>query len=191
MNISVNIVFDDQDNADLNRPESVTVYLYANGAEMDSAIITADDGWTHTFNELPKYLDGHPINYSITEDPVEWYVSNTNGFTIINTYAPETTSADVVKIWDDNNNALGMRPSSIAMTLSNGQTVVLSEANNWTAVINDLPTHINKELVSYTWTEQTVPNYTQKNVSQQNNTTTFTNAPDANPDLPPEGPNPK
>lgn len=152
---------------------------------MDSATITADDGWTHTFYEMQKYSDGHLINYNITEDPVEWYSINVNGYNIINTYAPTTTSAIVEKIWDDNNNELGARPSSIKMTLSNGQFVILNEDNRWTATINNLPTHINKELVSYTWTEQTVPNYTQKNVSQQNNTTTFTNAPDANPDLRP------
>ena len=191
IDIPVVIVFNDQDNKDLNRPESITVRLYAGGAEMDSAIITADDGWTHTFNELPKYLDGHPINYSISEDPVEWYSTVINGFTIRNTYQPETTSVSVKKVWSDNNDESGIRPSSIAMTLSNGQTVILNEANGWTATITGLPTRINGESISYTWTEQEVVGYAQQNVSQQGTLTTFTNAPWTRPDTPPGGKTPK
>ncbi|WP_405309939.1 Cna B-type domain-containing protein [Methanobrevibacter sp.] len=191
INIPVVIVFNDQDNKDLNRPESITVRLYAGGAEVDSAIITADDGWTHTFYELPKYLDGHPINYSIGEDPVEWYSTVINGFTIRNTYQPETTSVSVRKVWSDNNDESGIRPSSIAMTLSNGQVVMLNEANGWTATITGLPTMLNHEAVTYSWTEQSVVGYQLSNQETVGTLTTFTNAPWTRPDTSPGGKTPK
>lgn len=175
IDIEITIVWLDQDNADLNRPESVTVRLFAGRIEVDSAIISAYDDWAHTFYKLPKYNDGHLINYSIESTPVEWYSTIVNGFRIIEDYSRETTSAIVRKIWADNNNESGARPSSIRMTLSNGQKVTLSENNNWIAVITDLPAILNHEPVTYTWTEQLVSGYQLSNQKTTDTVTTFTN----------------
>lgn len=191
IDVSVIIIFSDQDNKDGNRPQSITVRLYAGGAEIDNAIVTASDGWTHTFSELPKYLDGNPIHYSITEDPVNWYSTNIHGFTITNNYVPEVTSVSVRKIWNDDNNESGVRPSSIAMTLNNGNHVILNEANGWTATISDLPTHVNGEEVAYSWTEQEVLGYMQQDVTQQGAVTIFTNALWTLPETPGGGKKPK
>ncbi|MBF1084521.1 MAG: Cna B-type domain-containing protein, partial [Solobacterium sp.] len=42
---------------------SVTIKLYADGAEKETVTLTATDNWTHTFSNLPKYdeNDGHEI----------------------------------------------------------------------------------------------------------------------------------
>ena len=79
------------------------------------------------------------------------------------------------KVWDDNNDAKKKRPLSIAMKLSNGMIVVLNEQNNWTATINNLPAVVNGKPVTYTWTEQTVLNYTNTGTVTEGTVTTFTN----------------
>lgn len=189
--ITVNKIWNDNDNADGNRPESITVHLLAGGAEVATAQLTAESGWSHTFRNLPKFRNGHPITYNVTEDPVPWYTTTVNGHTIINTYQPETTAVGVRKIWDDDNNATGQRPTSIVMTLSNGMHVVLSADNNWTAMITDLPTRVNGAPVTYTWTEQYVLGYDQTNVGQNGMMTSFTNSLWQRPENPSQGKPPK
>ena len=61
------------------------------------------------------------------------------------------------------------------MTLSNGTSVLLTEANGWTAVVSDLPAIVNGQPATYSWTEQEVPGYKQTGMSVNGNTTTFTN----------------
>ena len=82
----------------------------------------------------------------------------------------------VNKIWVDNNDAANKRPASIAMTLSNGTVVILSAENNWSATIKDLPTRVNGQPVTYTWTEQQVLNYNMTEKSTAGSVTTFTNS---------------
>jgi len=171
-------IWQDNDNRDGNRPQSITVHLYAGGEEVGTATLNEAGGWRYTFTDLPRYTeDGeNEIAYSIREDPVEWYVGEVNGFTITNVYNPELTSVSVRKIWDDNDNAAGRRPLSIVMLLSNGMSVTLNEENNWSATITDLPTRVNGEPVTYTWKEQSVLGYTLTSVSTSGTVTTFTNS---------------
>ena len=173
--VTVRKVWDDNDNRDLNRPASVTVHLYAGGKEIQQATLTDAGGWSYTFTDLPKYENNMTIRYYVTEDPVEMYVSQVDGFTIVNKYTPKLTVASVQKVWDDNNNKLGLRPRSIRMTLSNGLTVILSEANGWYATVTDLPTVVNGEPVTYSWTEKEAPGYRLTGRSTSGTTTTFTN----------------
>ena len=166
----------DNNNQDGNRPGMITVHLYADGAEAGSAVLTEASGWRYTFTGLPRTKDGTAITYTVSEDPVEWYVSSVSGYTITNTYQPEVTSATVRKVWNDSNNALGWRPAAIHATLSNGMTVTLSDANGWTATINNLPTRRNGQPVTYTWHEQVVLGYVQTGYEVVGDTTTFTNS---------------
>ena len=120
---------DDNDNADGNRPESITVRLYAGGQEIKVVKLTAKNGWKYHFGELPKFVNGKPIHYSVKEDPVEGYSTEIDGFTIYNKYQPEMTQVTVRKVWNDENNKDQKRPTSIWMKLNNGMTVMLNEAN--------------------------------------------------------------
>ena len=113
--------------------------------------------------------------YTITEDPVDLVQAEINGYNIKNVYKPELTSVIVRKVWDDDNNNLQIRPKSVRMTLNNGTSVLLSDANGWTAVVSDLPTIVNGQPVTYTWTEQEVVGYRQTGMSTEGNMTTFTN----------------
>lgn len=188
--ITVSITFDDNNNQDGNRPDSVTVYLYADDSLVDDVTIGETEGWSYTFTDLPIYNNGgEEIYYAVQQSAAELYTSTVNGYSIENTYTPETTKATVRKIWDDNNDAQGLRPSSITMILSNGQSVTLNDTNYWTATIDNLPTKLNGESVTYTWTEETVSGYTPSNTTTNGITTTFTNALETTP-TPPEA-NPK
>nr|AHF25690.1 collagen adhesin [uncultured bacterium Contigcl_38] len=175
IDIPVSKSWDDNDNKDGNRPESVTVRLLADGKEVAKAVLNEANGWKYTFLNMPKTDGDRKIQYTITEDPVEWYEAEINGTNIRNIYVPETTSVSVRKVWDDHNNEAGMRPVSIWMTLSNGTTILLNEDNGWAATISGLPTKLNGEPVTYTWTEQQVVGYRLVSTKTEGSVTTFTN----------------
>ena len=81
----------------------------------------------------------------------------------------------VKKIWQDQDNQLKQRPESIRITLNNAITVILNEANQWSAEITDLPVYKEGQIIEYTWTEQTVLGYTQVSAVTEGNETVFTN----------------
>ena len=62
------------------------VNLYENGKFKESKVVTKDENWTYTFNNLYKYEKGHEndpkyeIKYEITENPVSGYVTEINGY---------------------------------------------------------------------------------------------------------------
>lgn len=85
--------WEDEDNAEGARPDTITVRLLADGTEIDSADITEADDWAATFTDLPVYKDGTTITYTVTEDAVTGYTpevtgSVEDGFVITNTYTP-------------------------------------------------------------------------------------------------------
>jgi hypothetical protein len=88
---------------------------------------------------------------------------------------PQTTVATVHKVWDDNNNDMHIRPSSVRMTLSNGTSVLLTAANGWSATVSDLPAIVNGEPAEYTWTEQEAPGYHLVSKTTNGNQTVFVN----------------
>src|SRR5699024_7991391 len=128
--------WDDADNQDGNRPESITVNLLANGEKVDEAVVTAEDDWSYSFTDLPKYENGEEITYTITENTVEGYTPEIDGYDITNSYTPGETSVTVTKHWDDMNNEHATRPEAIEVQLTAdgevyGDPVELSEDNNW------------------------------------------------------------
>jgi hypothetical protein len=176
MDIPVIKTWDDNGNRDGNRPESVTVRLFANGAEVATAQLTKDNGWRYTFTGMPRLDENkEAIKYTISEDPVTWYSAEINGFNIRNIYEPELINVWVHKEWEDNFNATSQRPESIVMTLNNGMRVVLSPENNWTAGIYNLPTRVNGQPIEYKWTEQRVLGYDKISEDVNGFTTTITN----------------
>ena len=86
----------------------------------------------------------------------------------------QTVSTTVRKVWDDADDAAGLRPAVLKVTLSNGDVYYLNEENHWTVTVNDLPKYDGGELIRYTWSEQSVVGYTSS-VSTQGDTTVFTN----------------
>ena len=177
IDIPVVKIWNDNDNADGNRPASITVNLFADAVKSETVEITAEMGWQYTFTSKPRYReDGEEIAYTVTEEEVPWYTSSVNGTFITNTYNPETTSASVSKVWDDNNNAQKIRPTTLAVTLlPTGEVFVLSEENGWYVEKKDLPTRINGEDVTWSWKEQGVAGYNPGVYNQDGTVTVITN----------------
>ena len=83
--------WDDNNNYEKKRPESITVHLFADGVEVETAAISEADGWKKTFVKLRKYTDdGAEIVYTVTEDPVEGYTSVIEGLVVTNSILPDT-----------------------------------------------------------------------------------------------------
>lgn len=57
-------------------PDSITVYLYADGVKIDSKKIYKADNWEGKFENVPQYADdGHTIDYTVKEDPIPGYIA--------------------------------------------------------------------------------------------------------------------
>ena len=175
--------WNDANNQDGKRPESITVILLANGTEKTRQAVTADEvgNWTYTFKDLPKYANGQEITYTVAEEEVTDYTTTYDGSNITNSYTPGKTSATVTKIWNDAENQDGKRPESITVSLladgkETGKTVTLSVENNWKQTISDLPEKADGKAIEYTWTEETLPEgYELTDNSKNGTVTTLTN----------------
>ena len=176
---SIKKVWNDNNNQDGKRPGSITVKLFADGVEKDTAVLSDSNGWHKVFTDLPLKKDGTAIAYTWTEVSVEGYSSSasTTGTltTLTNSYTPELTEATVIKVWDDATNQDGKRPAELKVTLSNGTEVTLNEQNGWTAKVENLPKYANGTEIVYTWTEAAVEGYQLTNTEKNGTTTILTN----------------
>ena len=108
------------------------------------------------------------IVYSITEEPVDNYTTQVEGFTVTNSHQPETTRIDVSKNWDDGDNQDGLRPSSITVRLlADGKevrsaTVKPDERGNWSCSFEELPKRAKGVEIVYTVTEDPIRGYETK-----------------------------
>src|SRR5699024_2807606 len=156
--------WNDAENQDGKRPDSITVRLLANGTEIDNVEVTEKDNWKYSFTDLPKFENGTEINYTVQENGVEDYSTEVNGFEITNSYTPEQTSINVVKAWDDADNQDGIRPESVTVKLlANGEdtnkTIELNADNNWQADFTELDVYANGKEIEYTIEEVAVEGY--------------------------------
>ena len=170
INIPVTKVWDDGDDQDDKRPESVTVRLLADGAEVANTTLPLEGVWSYTFTGLPVYQNGKEINYTLTEDSVEDYTTSiigtaSVGFTVTNSYEPGKTSLSVAKRWEDADNQDGIRPEEVTVTLlANGepmdQVVKLNAENNWRHEFESLDEYDDGVKIAYSVSEEAVDGYT-------------------------------
>ncbi len=78
--IKIQIVWDDDDNKDKVRPESLSVSLMAGDEKaLDEnneplvAELNDSNNWTHVFRNVPKYQEGEPIIYGVIKEAVDKY----------------------------------------------------------------------------------------------------------------------
>ena len=115
--------WNDANNQDGIRPESIQVKLYANSRGVDSVEVKpdAEGNWNYSFEDLPKYADGRTIYYSVYEEFVRGYIPSyektENGYDIVNTHIPEQVAIYVEKVWNDGNNQDGKRPTDITVNI--------------------------------------------------------------------------
>ena len=149
--VTVDKVWDDANDQDALRPESIQVQLY-NGdtAVREPVTLTAEEGWTYTWTELDKYSPhGKEIKYSVKEvEPVPEYeaeikeIDDTNKIIINNKHEVHKTEVTVSKVWEDNDNTTGARPAELLVTLyADGEAVeetALNEKNSWKHTFENL-----------------------------------------------------
>lgn len=148
------------------QPSGVTIHLKERdtGDIVSTAELTGENGWQHTFTDLPL----SPNHYTVTEQPLEgykatYYQDADGNFIITNTYlttpTPDvpavTISVPVEKKWV--NDYKWERPASIHVSLWNGDAKVkeadLTADMGWTYIFEDLPEG------TYSVTEDAVPGY--------------------------------
>ena len=156
--------WDDSDNQDGKRPDEITIRLHADGKPADTVTVSAEDNWTWTFTDLPKYAEGREIVYTITEDAVSGYEPDYEGYNITNTHTPDKTTVTVIKAWQDGDNQDGIRPEKVTVKLlangkDTGKSLTLSEENRWTDVFTDLDEYAAGEKIVYTVEETAVDGY--------------------------------
>ena len=78
-------VWDDADNRYGKRPESITIYLLADGTNVEERTVTAESGWKWSFENMPRYRSGTEITYTVAEEKVEGYAAEVMGYDVINT----------------------------------------------------------------------------------------------------------
>ena len=153
----------DNNNQDGVRPRSITVNLLADGKKIDEVTVTAKNGWAWSFTGLDKYAAGKEIVYTITEDNVDFYTTEVDGYDITNTHITATTQISGVKVWDDNDNAAGVRPESIEVELfADGEPVARTTAAaiDWSYEFTNLPMYRDGGIaISYQVVETPVDNY--------------------------------
>ncbi|MDD7282068.1 MAG: Cna B-type domain-containing protein [Erysipelotrichaceae bacterium] len=159
--------WDDNNNQDGLRPDSITVRLYADGVEVKSVEVSEKDNWAYSFTGLAKKQNGQKIKYTVFEDTVKGYTATYNGYNITNKHSAEQTSVSVQKIWNDGNNQDGLRTNAVVVKLladnqDTGKTVTLSDANSWQAVFDNLDKYVSGRLVQYTVSEDEVKGYTSE-----------------------------
>ncbi|MBF0713589.1 Cna B-type domain-containing protein [Gemella sp. GH3] len=162
--ISGEKTWEDGNNQDGKRPDKIKVNLLANGEVIQSKEVSEKDNWKYEFTNLPKYKDGKEITYTITEDKVEGYTTEINGYNITNKYTPEVTQISGEKTWEDGNNQDGKRPDKIKVNLlANGEVIQskeVSSQDNWKYEFTNLPKYKDGKEITYTITEDKVEGYT-------------------------------
>lgn len=108
-----------------------------------------------------------PVGYDVGFAPIEVsnadFDSNRQAHKLV-TDKLATTSVSGTKTWKDNDDQDGARPKEITVNLlANGKKVdskKVTSADNWKYSFNNLPKYENGKSISYSVTEDAVPNYT-------------------------------
>ena len=180
VDIEVRKIWDDEDDEDELRPDSLEVYLEDAGERVEgfTATLNDDNYWAYLFEDVPLYReDGTPYAWSVDEADVEDYEKQVDGsvqdgiFYITNTHKPELTDIEVTKRWVDEGNLYGTRPESITVDLNatymiDGtpvtflvDTETMDADGGWKCTFEDLFTRVKGEQVTYSVEEEDVAGY--------------------------------
>ncbi|MBQ1768276.1 MAG: Cna B-type domain-containing protein, partial [Oscillospiraceae bacterium] len=129
--VSVTKAWNDHDDNDGIRPESITVSLYGNGELVDTKTVTEDENgnWYVEFPHVRRFDDKSvPITYTVVETNIDGYEASVEltssteamqSFKITNSHDDELTSIPFTKIWDipDGEDDGEDRPTALVMHL--------------------------------------------------------------------------
>ena len=184
----VNVAYSDitgtktwEDNSDAygTRPGGITLALYRKAGTGAEEVVNGADGkplqptwvksgntWTYTYTHLPQAnAQGAVYTYRVEEEPIvlegsDQYTATQNGMNLTNTLTG-TVNLQAEKLWQDNDNALGLRPEEIIVELCvNGspdptRTLTLTAANDWKGSFDGLAKYdSNGALIRYSVREE-------------------------------------
>ncbi|SFN78143.1 Cna B-type domain-containing protein [Proteiniclasticum ruminis] len=136
------------DDNNLDRPDSITIYLRRNGLEYKSVSVEADEegNWSFAFMKVPEFdQDGLPYTYTIEEEDLDGYKEtvkkNENGTYTVTNLLEGLVEISGEKTWLDNGTG---RPETITIRLLRNnvefKSTVVSETNGkWMFSFKDLP----------------------------------------------------
>ena len=148
--VKASVVWDDADNQDGIRPESVEAEIYAGDVSNSKKVrLTAENNWTASFGEMELKKDGQEIKYTLVGTKADGYTytctgSGAAGLVLTYTHKPEVVSVSVNTTWNDKNNQDGQRPGSYSVQLkadgeATGDVITLNSSNSFAKVWKDLP----------------------------------------------------
>ncbi|MBR5712040.1 MAG: Cna B-type domain-containing protein [Lachnospiraceae bacterium] len=162
--VSVTIIWDDNEDQDGCRPDMVTVNVLVGSSLVKSCELNADDSWSYTWKDLDKKANGLNIEYKVTEDSFSGYTidiskaDNSFAYTVKNIHETEKTSATIEVAWNVDAKQDKTLPESITAVLSDGKEVTLSAATNWKATVENLPKYKDHgQTITYSWSLNEVP----------------------------------
>lgn len=143
--LTVHKVWDDNGYPD--RPDSVTVHLLRDGRAYEEVKLKEENQWTYTWDNLDdryewsveeEVPEGYEATYKTEDNKV--FITNHKDYEPV--IPPDPVDLTVKKVWSDQNDKRGIRPSSVTVTLYNGNKAVdkvtLSAENNWTYTWEEL-----------------------------------------------------
>lgn len=159
--LGVNKRWNDADNQDRSRPDSITVHLVKNGVKTNqSATLNAANNWSNAdaFTNLPVYENGMKITYGVQEDVPSGYTVTTDGvdknhdITLTNTHHPNNK-----KVWFSKQSLGGQELAGATMRLTGtlDDTTKTFAAQTWTS--DDSQQSFTLEPGTYTLTETKAP----------------------------------
>ncbi len=162
--IQVTKHWEDNNNVNNRRPESIKFVIKQNNSEIKSKVVTGnrttDENWSYTFDNLAKFDEnGQEIDYVLEEqevnaDDMKFYTGTTSGnrksgFVVTNkfTVPNETIKPRVTIEWDDNSNNKNKRPNDVKVVVKDNNGKIVKEGNvtgnptdnSWTKEFEDVP----------------------------------------------------
>ena len=162
--IQVTKRWEDNNNVNNRRPESIKFVIKQNNFEIKSKVVTGsrttDENWSYTFDNLVKFDEnGQEIDYVLEEqevnaDDMKFYTGTTSGnrksgFVVTNkfTVPNETIKPRVTIEWDDNSNNKNKRPNDVKVVVKDNKGRIVKEGNvtgnptdnSWTKEFEDVP----------------------------------------------------
>ena len=162
--IQVTKHWEDNNNVNNRRPDSIKFVIKQNNSEIKSKVVTGnrttDENWSYTFDNLAKYDEnGQEIDYVLEEqevnaDDMKFYTGTTSGnrklgFVVTNkfTVPNETIKPRVTIEWEDNSNNKNKRPNDVKVVVKDNNGRIVKEGNvtgnptdnSWTKEFEDVP----------------------------------------------------
>ena len=162
--VTIEKIWDDDNNRDDIRPESLDVTL-SNGM---AVTLNEENGWKATIEDLPVYDKGTKINYTWSEVTTDGYelignVVNVYVTTLTNYHKPSETTIIIKKIWDDFDDISQIRPNEITVDLLVDDEVIdtltITASDNWEGAFTGLNEFDGGVKIEYVVREREIPEY--------------------------------